>query len=371
MARARKIEQVIRDPEAPPSWLARQQFRGEAQGRVYKKLGQLTSIQGIGVRSALEIAYDHLSSDGKQPGAPGVRAVAHVAMRMRRGRSFGQAWEGWVSAEHLLLFQAVDRGYPVSRAVSSAVLIEENKRKMRVEVLGAVRQLVQYVLLAGVLLAVIAYVLVPSYGEMVDVEEWTGIPAHLVTLSRFVTGPWALVVIASMLGVSGLVMWSFPRWTGRVRDALGAIEPWRTYRMVAGASFLLAFSGLLGTQSNLQTLLRSLMGPSSRWVSLKIEGILREAQKGKDLGDAMWTADPNWPDREINRELRVVIKQDDQDVAVVQLVTGWVDQSVEKVQLLAKRVRLAGVVVLGGLIGFTYYAMYQMPTLFKDQLVGG
>ena len=371
MARARTMDQVVGDPDAKPSWLARQQFRGKVQERVYRKLGQLTSIQGIGVRAALAITYDHLSFDGKRPRAAGARAVAHVAMRMRGGRSFGQAWEGWVSAEHLLLFQAVDRGYPVARAVRSAVLIEENKRKMRVEVLGAVRQLAQYVAMAWAVLAVIAYVLVPSYEDMAPVDDWTGVPAHLVTLSEFVAGPWALLVVGGAVALTGLVVWSLPRWTGTVRDLLGAVEPWRTYRMVAGASFLLAFSGLLGTQSNLQMLLRSLMGPSGRWVSSKIAGILREAQQGKDLGDAIWAADPEWPDIEINRELRVVIKVEDQDVAVVQLVTGWVDETVEKVKVLAGRIRLAGIAVTAALIGFTYYAQYQIPTLLKTQVLGG
>lgn len=371
MARVKTLAEVVRDPEPDPSWLARQGFRGKGQERVYRKLAQLMRISGIRVRDALEISYDHLSSDGKKSGAPGVRAVAHVAMRMRRGRSFGKAWEGWVTPEHLLLFQAVDKGYPVARALGSAEMIEQNKRKMRKEVMGALRQVAVWLSLVVVMLVITAYALVPQWAEMVPLEEWTGVPAYLAALATFVTGPWMVVVIGGLVVTVVALIWSLPRWTGRLRDALGAVEPWRTYRMVTGVSFLLAFSGLLGTQGNLQVLLRSLMKPSSPWVALKIAGILREARAGKDLGDAMWAADPGWPDTEINRELRVVVKLQDQDKAVRELVEGWVDESVEKVKRLAKGVMFVGMAVVGGLVGFMYYGMYALPQMIREYLTAG
>lgn len=52
------MEQMVRGPDAPSLWLARLQFGGPAQERMYRKLAQLTLIRGIGTGWMLEVVVE-------------------------------------------------------------------------------------------------------------------------------------------------------------------------------------------------------------------------------------------------------------------------------------------------------------------------
>src|SRR3546814_19802155 len=101
--------------------------------------------------------------------------------------------------------------------------------------------------------------IVPAFDEVLPREQWTGMGAQMAMMAVFVHS-WMIPSLGAVFAGIVAIIWSLPRWMGRVRAIMARYPPWSIYRLTAGSGFMRAVSGMVQagvpTPSILKTLPR-------------------------------------------------------------------------------------------------------------------
>ena len=308
----------------------------------------------------LERMVRHASDDGRHPKRPAARAFQIWHQRVRSGQSLGRAMRGWVPIEHSMLVEAGERSDTVSEALTFCAFMEESFSQIRASMVRALSYPVFLLAMFCALLWMLGVMVLPSYMHMRPVDEWEGPAQYLPGFFDFVIGgglSWSVAVLAGLF----VAFWfSRSRWTGPLRDACEWMPPYAVYRMFQGTSFLIAFSALLRSGVSMDNALLLMRTHSNPWLRRKNDAIRRNLRIGHSLAESIWRADRHFPDLEVNRELRSILEVADFGNELDQLVTDWVNRTVEKFEGMGKLFQQMGVLVIGGTLGFVVIAMMDL-----------
>jgi len=339
---------------------ARWRFKGQRRIYAYKWLAKALRKR-LSLVEVLEQMAEHASDDGQRPGDPSAVAYREWAKWVGgEGGTLGLGMRNWVPPAHVTLIEAGERGESLSEALEACAFLEESRMRMRAAVVSAVL----YPLGLGTLLLGLVYMcsteVLPYFEALVPRDQWRGLAGFIPGVFDFVLGwgLWSFVALFVMVGV--VVRWVLPRWVGRVRDRLGWLMVLREYRVFQGALFLVGFAELVSTRLKLPEALGILRANAEPWLASKIDGILRELRGGKDAGEAIWLADRNFPDVELNRQLRIVMSLDGYQEEMKLMAVDWVEKTVSRFRIFGLQMRMLFVGLNAALLGALVGAMGQL-----------
>ena len=286
---------------------------------------------------------------------------------VENGMNFGQCLSGYIpSSEAILLETGANSGRLVEALENSAGSIEQ-QTKVKKAIIGsaAYPMVLVAMLIAALLLS--SYQVIPTFEEIIPVEEWVGISYMVAMVAQFVRNYSFMIFV--LLGLSiFLIAYTMPRWTSKSRIFFDDITPWSLYKMWQGSSFLLAISSMMAAGVKLDEVsLGKISNQSEPYLAQRIRSLIRYITAGDNLGDALHKAGYKFPDEEIIGDLQIYANLRGFDQNLIWITRSWVESLVEQVNVTMKVVNVVILILIAIVIGCLITAFYDVFQQIQDQ----
>lgn len=326
--------------------------------RVLRQI-QRTNEANISIPAALDMLYDRYSKGGKKPSNGNAIMIDQWRKGVNSGRGLSNAMSGWVSPSEEMIINAGEQSDKLSRAMSDALEATKAGRTIRKTIRNAT--IYPLVLLTALIVMFygFSYKIVPIYAEIVDPSVWTGAAATMYTVSNFIVR-WLPTIVGILLVSAVLIYFSLSRLHGPLRTYLDKIPPYSTYKVIVGASFMMALRGFISADIAIPNALRRIARMSNPYVRSRVRAILAQVDAGKNLGDAMSLTGHNFPDPDINDEISIYSGIDTFSENLDVLAKEWIEGAVEKAQASARLFTTISMVLTFLTAGFIFASMLEL-----------
>ncbi len=321
------------------------QFSAKQRLGIYNKLIKFLK-NGVSLPQALDIMWNFASDDGKKPKQPLAIILDHWRNRVRDGANFGTAIQGWVPERDVTIIASGEIAGNLIIALENAVYIHSGSKQIRAAIIGGLAYPILLVAVAIGFMYIVSTQVVPAFEGIRPRELWTGSGASLATLSDLVNNYLNafLIFIAVMIV---LIVWSLPRWTGKIRSKLDNVAPYSLYRLFSGAGFLLSMSAMIKAGVSVPQALRIMKKNSNPWYKERVNGALGYINNGKNFGEALYMTGHNFPDKETVADLRAYASLDGFDETLQKLGAEWMEDSIEKIKQQSAVMKNVAFILLG------------------------
>lgn len=334
------------------------EFSGAQRQRFYIKLVQLLE-NGVSLDMALS-QIQKIASRNKRS------ALWKLYRRWRNdvaeGMNFGVCVAPYVpSAEAILLETGANSGKLV-RSLHNAAQAIENQSKVKKAIIAAGAYPAVLLLMLAAAMVLSAYKVIPTFEQIIPVDQWTGIAYSVAKTSQFIREQ-GLTIVVTLFSVIFLIGWSMPRWTNHWRQYVDNIPPWSLYKMWQGSAFLLAVASLMSAGVKLDEVsLARISKQSDPYLKQRVRAMQKFIASGENLGDALFNSGYKFPDVEIIGDLQIYAKLRGFDQNLIRITQVWVDGLVEKVNVAMKIVNFVILVLITVVIGcliISFYSVFQ------------
>ncbi|EAA9929269.1 pilus assembly protein PilR, partial [Salmonella enterica] len=236
-------------------------------------------------------------------------------------------------------------------ALAQAVLLTTCRRR----ILGTVLRMSVYPVGLVAMLAATVLVfdlsLIPELEKMSSPDTWEGALGFLYALTVF-TDSHGLIVAGILVVAVVWIFWSLPRWTrpDGVRRLADGVVPWSVYKDIQGAVFLLNMASLLAAQVPLLNALQLQIRFASPWLAVRLDAIIARVEEGEHFGLALRNSGCDFPSREAANFLSLLTRGDGAPDVIARYGERWLEQTLERVNGRANRIRLLMLAALVGVL---------------------
>lgn len=341
------------------------QFRvgmaGKARLKVYKKLASLLKNR-FSLMNALDIMYDSITDNGKNPGEPMAIAIASWGKALQNGNAFSDALKGWAPSRERLMLSVGDMS-DLESALMNLIKVAEGTEKMLKPIIGAIAYPSFLLLMSVLVIYAIGAYMVPPMMDAAPNARWSGTAKDLVAVSLWIQKNW-LLAFAFFPAIFALIYATIGIWTGPTRKAIDDCPPWSLYKMFMGITWLLSLSALIKGGVPISVALTSLRKDSNRYLRERIDRAMDFIKNGDNLGQALSKSKLNFPDKEIVADLRIYAELDNFEEALDRLANDWLDESAEAVEQKASILNMVAMFAISGIIAWAVFGVFEM----QDQI---
>jgi len=332
------------------------EFNAQKRYKFYMKLTQLLE-NGVSLDRSLQ-QIQSLSNTSSGSALP--KAYELWYKNIINGQNFGQIMAPYVPTSETILLEAGSQSGKLVDALRYTATSIEQQSKVKKAIVGAAAYpaLLLAMLIAAMLMA--SYNVIPTFAEIIPVEEWQGISALVAASTSFIRD-YSLYIMVGLIAFFTLIGYSLPRWTSKSRILFESIPPWSIYRIWQGSSFLLAISSMMSSGVKIDDIsLNKIAKQSDPYLRQRINGIKKHIISGHNLGDALFKAGYNFPDSEIISDLQIYAQLRGFEQNLIWITRSWVDSLVEKVNATMKIVNTIILMLIALVIGCLITAFYDI-----------
>jgi type II secretory pathway component PulF len=313
----------------PERVFARLQFTDDKRLRFYRKVAKMLG-NGLPLLRILEELRTRAA--GRGYGGRDAMAVIYDDCRrmLQNGRMLSDALRPWIPANEQMIILAGEQSGRLEHTLLVVVGVVLAGRRIRRVVFGG---LAYPLALFGMMLAyvwVFGTRVVPQFAQLLDPSKWHGSAASLYVMSRLVQR-FALPGLALLAALAVLVAFSLPNWRGGLRVLADRVAPYSVYRLLAGGSFLMAFSALQGAGVSVEKALVRLSDAASPWLRERLDGALMGVKSGLNCGEALRNSGYGFPSQEVIDDLCVYADYKGFTDALATLAHEWMEEGVETI----------------------------------------
>ena len=184
-----------------------------------------------------------------------------------------------------------------------AATISEGRHKMSNAILSALVMPTLYIVLIGILGAMLHLQLFPAFEQSMDVRDFPTSARVLTAILQWMADYGVLLSILSIFAAF-VVLLSMPFYAFAGRTVLDKLFPWSFYKLNTGIGFWLVVSALVNAGRDLTLReLEVISATMSLYGRKNVKAIIEQPDSLK-LEDRIFAADKNWPERELNAVFR-------------------------------------------------------------------
>ena len=334
---------------------------GKERLKVYKKLASLLRNR-FSLMNALDIMYDSITNEGKNPSEPMAIAIACWGKALQNGLSFSDALKGWAPARERLMLSVGDMS-DLESALLNLIKVAEGTEKMLKPIVGAISYPSFLLLMSVLVIYAIGAYMVPPMEEAAPNAKWTGSAKDLVVVSHWVQDNW-LLAFSFFPALFGIIYITIGIWTGPTRKMIDDVPPWSLYKMFMGITWLLSLSALIKGGVPISVALAALRKDSNRYLCERIDRAMDFIKNGDNLGQALSKSKLNFPDKEVVADLKIYAELDNFEEALDKLANDWLDASAEAVEAKASVLNMVAMFAISGIIAWACFGVFEM----QDQI---
>ncbi|QHM90030.1 type II secretion system F family protein [Acetobacter pasteurianus] len=307
-------------------------FNAGKRIKVYEMLESLTS-QGNSINDALALVYEITSEDGKKPN----KLLAYITKdwydQIRGTVPLSDAVAEWVPARERMAISASGKTGNIAAALRDVIFIMKGEQAIKSAIKGALKEPAMYLVMSFALYYVFATDVIPQFKTILPEDKWGGLPYVALWLSEHLAQTFIPAVFI-MIFIIIAIIFSIPRWTGRIRVTFDNIPPWSVYRILIGGSFLLTYSSLKRSGVSDNNILTLLTKGASPWLMERIMATRHILALGnKNLGDALYESGLEFPSKDTTIVLRAYARNPSTFDEKLEIVgREWLKDGVQKTQ---------------------------------------
>lgn len=301
-----------------------------------------------------------------------VKILNDIIQKMQNGNTFADSILPWIPNNEAF---AISSGEMSGRLpVTMTRIVESNERMGRIKntLLNAATTPGIYLVAIYGFLFVMGNNVVPSLAGSVNPERATGSVAALFALGDFFTSVWAFVPLILIGLLIMLVVYSFPRWTGKGRIIADQYFPYSFYRDTEGYNWLLSFLGLLDAGMADTKVLERQIKHATPWMKERLIAIKSALEDGKKLSVAL---DPTidgakskrpsygFPNPDMIDNIASMYSFPDFTERIFNISNDWIANLEREISSMAKLIGFIAELVMYAIIGFLIVAINSMSTM--------
>lgn len=340
------------------SYLKKRSFGSKSRMRVFSKLSRYLS-NGVPVSYALNELYKFSSDNGKKKNNIDAVVIFFWINEIRNGSSLTEAMKDWVPADELSIISAGEISGNVSQALDDIIYINETKKKVKSALSGIIYPIV-LVLTTCLYLYIFGNQVVPAFASILPVQEWQGAGRLMYYLAFFVQN-YLIYTMLFFVFLIIAVVFSMPRWTGKIRNKVDSIPPWSIYKTVFGCGFLLSLSSLMQSGVPAPEAIRIIMKTANPWYRERLVGIRYRLLNGDvNLGEALYSCGYMFPSKQMIMDLRSYAALGGFDEMLNKLSVQWQDDSVAFINKQMAIFKNAAIVLMGLMFMWIVSGMFSL-----------
>lgn len=330
------------------------EFGAKERLRFYSKMSQLLS-NGV----SLDMALSQLQAVAARKGGS---VIPQLFGRWRKavanGMNFGKVMAPYVpGSEAILIETGADSGYLID-ALKNAETAVTQQGKVKKAILGATAYPAVLVMMLIGALVLSSYKVIPTFAEIIPVEEWTGASKVMAVVSSFIRGYGVMIIITIGLMITAISM-SMPRWAGKSRVMVENIVPYNFYRMWQGSAFLLSVASLMNAGVKLDEMsLGRLAKSADPYLATRIRAVKKSMSSGANFGDALASTGFNFPDPDLIADMQIYATLRGFEKNISRITYDWVDDLIEEVNISMKVVNTIVLFLIAITIGMLILAFF-------------
>lgn len=331
-------------------WWARLQLNDMARIRLYRKIGKMIS-NGLPLLKILEELQDRASYHGRKPSEPMAIVLDDCRRMVQNGRLLSEALEGWVPKTEQMIIMAGERSGRLPVTLSAVVEVVQSGRKIKSVILSGLSYPMAVLTLILLYMYVFGTRVIPQFARITDPAGWHGAAKSLYFMSQVVQH-WMIYIIAAIIALLIAISFSMPRWRGNLRVIADRFVPYSIYRLIAGSSFLMAFSALQFAGVTVEKSLMRLSDNAAPWLRERLDGALLGVKSGLNCGEALRNAGYDFPSPEVIDDLCIYAEYRGFADALKVMADEWMEDGVNTVTLQMKVLNALSIVFLAVVIGW-------------------
>jgi len=339
------------------------EFGADVRYKFYVKLGQLLA-NGV----PLDTALGQIQTIAARKRS-GVMPLLYKKWRhnIANGQNFGQVMAPFIpSSEAILLETGANSGRLVDALQNTAnSILQQGKVKKAIVTAAAYPGVLICMLIAAMLMS--AYSVIPTFEEIIPVEEWEGISYGVAMAAQFIRN-YSFIIGVAFLVLVFIIFYTMPRWTSKSRIVFDNYAPWSLYKMWQGSSFLLAIASMMAAGVKLDEVsLGRISKNSDPYLAQRIKSLVKYITAGENLGDALYKCGYKFPDEEIIGDLQIYANLRGFDQNLMWITQTWVDSLVERVDVIMKVVNTVILMLIAVVIGCLITSFYDIFQQIQTQ----
>jgi type II secretory pathway component PulF len=265
----------------------------------------------------------------------------------------------------MLLEAGSNSGKLYQALIDASDAVTQKKRiKSAIVSNGAYPALLMVILVLA--LAVSAYNIIPTFAEVLPLEQWEGSAKTVAQMSMFIQAN-GLPMLLGFFVLVAVVAWSMPNWTGKTRSIVETKFPWSLYRLSQGSSFLLSVGSLMSSGVKIDDAsLNRIARRSSPYLKERINALKRQISAGHNLGDALFRTGKSFPDAEVIDDLRIYATLKGFEDNLITITREWVEDVEAKVVVAMKVANFAALLLIAIVLGALISSLFSVVNQIKD-----
>lgn len=324
------------------------------QLRLYRKLAGMLNMNEALPR-ALERLWVTASFNGKKPHDPQAVALKEWRQALQTGRTLTDAMAGWVPERHIMILRSGEESGAIAKGLQAIEFIEKSTSRMR----GAISNAISY----PTFIFLVMFAVLWMFGENLVKPMREFAPdsvkakiAGLGAVTDFIQG-YGLYLFAIIAIIVGIIVYTLPRWVGKLRAKFDRYPPYAWYRVWHGSAFLMSMSALLAAQTPLSRALSILESRANPWLRERIFSARQEVMRGKNLGEALQADDLGFPDETIVFDMIILAERADVATILDMVSREWLDEQILALESQSAVVRSFGMMAMGGVIAWAFMSI--------------
>jgi len=344
------------------AWADRQAFNWKIREALYRHLA--TNLEnGVVTEIALD---DYAERLGRRKRVSSQAIVLTISRNMKNGSSLAEAMAPWIPADEI---GSIEGGEMSGKLPETLPKLIEAKRRISTVVKLLKRAFVEpciYFLAMYGVIWFIGFYVTPSLVNVLPESKAVGVVAGLYSLGRFSMSPLVLIPPAIMIALGYLILWSFPRWTGRRRISFERSFPWSFYRDIQGHIWLSSFLAMYEAGLADVEILKSQCKYATPWLAERLKALGSRMINGAELDEALqmkgFKGLPpfEFPNPDVIDEISSIIGFKGFPTRLKRLSERWAADIEEETMVRIKRYAFRAEIFIYILIGLLAYAINDM-----------
>lgn len=227
-----------------------------------------------------------------------------IKANIANGETFAKSIRKWIPESDYAIIVSSERAGKISDALNLIITLDNMKSELLSEFIsGLIGPSILFLSVYGLLYYMGKYAL-GSILKLITTKI-TGPATLLISLSNFTNSIWIFIFPIILFLIIGLIFYSFPRFSGKIRKELDIIFPYSIYRRYSGAVWLIGFSGLITSGITEVNALKEMLKYSNNYLKERLRSFVIGMQNGMNIGEAMQISNFNFPDSEVVDDIAV------------------------------------------------------------------
>lgn len=337
-------------------------FNWKVRQDLYRHLVAQTE-NGLSIEKALTSFRSRLRRKNK---ISSDEVIGNIIRRLKDGSTFANAIGQWIPNDEIGIIAsgelAGDLGGALTLVIETKTCVNRVKISFRNSMISP---LIYMVMTYGMLWAIGRYV-IATFTDVLPASKTTGLVSVVYSLSDFANSIWAIFFPVLIVLFIYLIIWSLPKWTGKMRVYVERFPPFSFYRDINGYIWLMGFTALLRTGVADTEILKRQVKIASPWLKERLNSYLKNMDNGASLSVALLSKGKNleigfgFPNPEIVDVVSSLDGFSDFPIKIAVLARQWSEELEETMIAQGK--------VIGFVVEMLMYLMMGMLMIAINQM---